>query len=288
VLPLCLWLIGKAFDGIFCTVYTDKAFTTIKLARALASRGIGLVGMVRAARPKSMPRGAQHYWPFRAYAISERDSLGARGLARRAYCELPKAHGRIWQLAAETWLDSRFVTLLSTAWFSATAMTVKRWTAAVQAKVELPCSRQLLRYCKMLGGVDRFNKQLIASHMGMGRCKQRFQRALFLGWLLPAVGVLNVHLWPSAITGALQKEHAYLGYDKWLQLELGEALIRKYIQQAKELEGTPRKRLQTNSTPHFMPRHPGPPAPPAGAHRAAVRPPVGQHRQGSKGAEPPT
>ena len=71
------------------------------------------------------------------------------------------------------------------------------------------------------------------------------------------------HLWPSAITGALQKEHEYLGYDKWLQLELGEALIRKYIQQAKELEGTPRKRLKTNSAPHFMPRHPGPPAPAA-------------------------
>ena len=118
---MCLWLIGKAFDGIFCTVYTDKAFTTIKLARALASRGIGLVGMVRAARPKSMPRGAQHYWPFRAYATSERDSLGARGLATSV---LLKAHGRSWQLVAETWLDSRFVTLLSAAWFSATAMTV--------------------------------------------------------------------------------------------------------------------------------------------------------------------
>mmetsp|Transcript_67697 Transcript_67697/g.163692 ORF Transcript_67697/g.163692 Transcript_67697/m.163692 type:complete len:111 (-) Transcript_67697:245-577(-) len=109
-----------------------------------------------------------HYWPFRAYATSERDSLGARGLATSV---LLKAHGRSWQLVAETWLDSRFVTLLSAAWFSATAMTVKRWTAAVQAKVELPYSRQLLRYCKVLGGVDRFNKQLIASHMGMGRCK---------------------------------------------------------------------------------------------------------------------
>ena len=108
-----------------------------------------------------------------------------------------------------------------------------------------------------------------ATHLGVGlglglACACR--RALFLGWLLPAVGVLNVriafnHLWPSAITGALQKEHEYLGYDKWLQLELGEALIRKYIQQAKELEGTPRKRLKTNSAPHFMPRHPGPPAP---------------------------
>ena len=60
------------------------------------------------------------------------------------------------------------------------------------------------------------------------------------------------HLWPSAITGALQKEHEYLGYDKWLQLELGEALIRKYIQQAKELEGTPRKRLKINSAPTLL------------------------------------
>lgn len=88
VLPLCLRLIRKAFDGTGCTVYTDKAFTTIKLARALAKRGIGLVGMIRAARPKKMPRGFEHYWPFRAYATSERESV-ARGWARRAYCALP-------------------------------------------------------------------------------------------------------------------------------------------------------------------------------------------------------
>ena len=53
VLPLCLRLIRKAFDGTGCTVYTDKAFTTIKLARALAKRGIGLVGMIRAACTKT-------------------------------------------------------------------------------------------------------------------------------------------------------------------------------------------------------------------------------------------
>ena len=66
----------------------------------------------------------------------------------------------------------------------------------------LPCSSQLLRYCKMLGGVDRFNKMLVATRMGVGKCKQRYQRALFLGWLLPAMGVINVriafnHIWPS-------------------------------------------------------------------------------------------
>ena len=45
------------------------------------------------------------------------------------------------------------------------------------------------------------------------------RRALFLGWLLPAVGLLNVRiafnqLWPAAVSGELQKEHEYFGYDK--------------------------------------------------------------------------
>eukprot|EP00966_Prymnesium_polylepis_P003459 79624-Prymnesium_polylepis.1 len=43
-----------------------------------------------------------------------------------------------------------------------------------------------------MGAVDQFNKELAKTHMQMGRCKQRFHRSLFLGWLLPAVGVVNV------------------------------------------------------------------------------------------------
>ena len=61
-------------------------------------------------------RGPTH-WAFRGYAKSEGDGL-SRGWARRAYCTLTEAHGRAWQLMAETWLDSTFVTMLSTAWFS--------------------------------------------------------------------------------------------------------------------------------------------------------------------------
>ena len=45
---------------------------------------------------------------------------------------------------------------------------------------------------------------------------------------------------------------------RWVQLKLGEALIKKYVQQAKALEGTPRKVLKTGSAPHFMPKKPGP------------------------------
>ena len=268
VLPLCLRLIRPAFDKTFCTIYFDKAFTTIKLARQLAERGVGLVGMMRAARPKVMTRGPEHYWPFRKYAKSECEEI-TRGWARRAYCKLPTAHGRSWWMGAETWLDSTFVTLLSTAWFSSAAETVQRRVKQLPGvKTTLSCSRQLARYCKMLGGVDRFNKMLVATHMGVGRCKQRYQRALFLGWLLPAAGMVNVrtafnHLWPEAMSGDLQERHKYFGYDKWVQLRLGEALIMKYVKKAKALSGTPRKTLRTQAAPHFMPHKPGTKAKPS-------------------------
>ena len=51
---------------------------------------------------------------------------------------------------------------------------------------------------------------LAGTLMAMGRCKQRYHRALFLGWLLPAVGVLNVMIifmavWPADELEALKK-----------------------------------------------------------------------------------
>lgn len=48
------------------------------------------------------------------------------------------------------------------------------------------------KYNKLMGAVDAFNKMLAATKMQMGRCKQRFHRALFLSWLLPGIGVVNV------------------------------------------------------------------------------------------------
>jgi hypothetical protein len=43
----------------------DKAFTSIALARHLATRRIAIVGMIRTAgRPKSTPKGPTEYFPF--------------------------------------------------------------------------------------------------------------------------------------------------------------------------------------------------------------------------------
>ena len=49
-----------------------------------------------------------------------------------------------------------------------------------------------------------------ATNMAMGRCKQRYHRALFLAWLLPAIGVINVMivflaLWPADELAKLKK-----------------------------------------------------------------------------------
>ena len=70
------------------------------------------------------------------------------------------------------------------------------------------------------------------------------------------------HLWPAAVSGELQKQLEYFGYDKWFQARLGEALAKKYTMRAKELLGSPRKRLRDGAAPHWMPKKPGPPPKP--------------------------
>ena len=65
-------------------------------------------------------------------------------------------------------------------------------------------------------------------------------------------------LWPAAVSGELQKQREYFGYDKWMQARLGEALVRKYNMQAKEKLGTPRKRIKEGLAPHWMAKRPGP------------------------------
>jgi hypothetical protein len=75
--------------------------------------------------------------------------------------------------------------------------------------------------------------------------------------------VLNVRiafdrLWPAAVSGELQKQQEYFGYDKWFQARLGEALVKKHTMRAKELLGSPRKRLRDGAAPHWIAKKPGP------------------------------
>ena len=95
--------------------------------------------------------------------------------------------------------------------------------------------------------------------MQMGRCKQRFQRAIFLGWLLPAVGVVNVNIavseilkriWGPAHLTKLQGARGVhvLGFDKWFQQHLGEFVMRRGVEMA-----TKAAQANGRTQPHFMP-----------------------------------
>ena len=109
----------------------------------------------------------------------------------------------------------------------------------------------------MMGAVDAFNRQLAATHMQMGRCKQRFQRSMFLGWLFPAVGIVNVRIafgeivksaWGEAKLAALKNARGVkvTGFNKWFHIELGKALVRKGTDQAAQANG--------GDEPHFVPK----------------------------------
>lgn len=120
----------------------------------------------------------------------------------------------------------------------------------------VPCSIALRNYNILMGAVDAFNRELAATHMQLGRCKQRWQRSCFLGWLLPAVGVVNTRTafcevfklaWGADALARFKKSRgiATTSFPKWFQLELGEALLREGMERSThEHDG---------AEPHFKP-----------------------------------
>ena len=126
ILGLLDRLITPAFDGTGTCFYTDKAFTSFRLARMLAKRRLALVGMIRTlGRPKHRPRHAwadpsmgsdTNYWPYRGMTKLELEEH-VRGFKREAYTRLME--GDLKWIKAELWADSKWVTLLSTTFHTA-------------------------------------------------------------------------------------------------------------------------------------------------------------------------
>ena len=96
---------------------------------------------------------------------------------------------------------SRAPPLLATSWFSSTLEACKRWMPARGERAAVDTSLALRVYHRYYNLVDRLNKKIAAMNMGMARCKKRYQRQLYIGWLLPAVArnvnVLFQCLWPE-------------------------------------------------------------------------------------------
>ena len=255
------------FHGTGMTVCMDKGFTSFSAAAYLATCGIALVGMLRTkGRPKNTPRGSRtfggrtiprFYFPFRGYSAD--DALEwTRGQRREAYHELQGAHGRSWWLKAEIWLDSRFCTLIATSFFAMSVMSVRRWSKAAREYVNVSCSPTMRMYQKLMGFVDRFNKRLAATGMSMGRCKQRYHRALVLCWLLPAM-VLNIRTVIEHLIGAddlrlFKRTAGTVGWPRWLQMQLGKALMEWAIKMEKRMLGDAEYRAENGLAPHWMSR----------------------------------
>jgi len=200
----------------------DKAFTSIRLFRALFQRGIRGLGMVKAKKPKAMPRGASQYWPLPNLSKDEVEDLEP-GWLRRAYT--PVGDGFI---CAEAWRDNRLVTMLSTAYSSELLEKVRRWSRAAGDKETRTCSIPLKKYTVFMGGVDRFNAQLARCNLRMLHCPRRYHRNLFFGWHLAGVGVCNVRcqfnaLYPEVAELRKEKEST-VGYSWWFQEALGRAV----------------------------------------------------------------
>ena len=110
-----------------------------------------------------------------------------------------------------------------------------------------------------MGFVDQFNKRLAATGMSMGRCKQRYHRALALCWLLPAVGVLNVRtaverLISAEVLARLKRTAGNVGWARWAQIQLGKALCELGAKLAKHELGSAEYRAENGLAPHWMSR----------------------------------
>ena len=124
-------------------------------------------------------------------------------------------------------------------------------------------------YHRYFNLVDRINKKIAALNMGMARCKKRYHRQLYIGWLLPAIAN-NVHvlfqcLYPEM--ALLRKHKRYFGLDRWLQYTSATVLFRhgKALDDA-ALPGSPTTRAAQGIHPAGMPKRrrfdPGPPPTP--------------------------
>ena len=107
----------------FCNVvlFCDAAFTSIALFRDLwDKRGIGAVGPINAKKPSK--GGDSNSWPHQSFKQSDVNYL-SRGWTKMSFSEL----ATFGWIQAVTWLDNKFVKMLSTVYVTDDTTTVLRY-----------------------------------------------------------------------------------------------------------------------------------------------------------------
>ena len=268
VIQILLFLITPIFNDTSCCFFLDKAFTSFKLIRLLAKRGIHVVGMMRASRPKKAKGGKwEDYWPFRTYTKPEERGY-ARGCVRSACTALP---GTEWMVQAVLWLDNRWVTMAATT-FLFVSYSVKRWDRSLRKRVTRGCLYSLYMYNKHMGSVDALGRSNATANIRMPRCQKRFQRQLFF-WLVSTTCHHNVRiifcaLWPDIETK--KKRHRSVGFNTWFQYTLGSELMTYCVAKAKDALGSQEQRQRLGLRPVFMPKKVGRPVLHPESHISAV------------------
>lgn len=113
----------ELWDFCNCVMFCDAAFTSISLFRDLWNkRGIGAVGPINAKKPKT--GGGPDSWPHQAFNKGDSNYL-PRGWDKTSFSPLSSGG---W-LQAMTWLDNKFVKILSTTYVTRAKVTVLRYVS---------------------------------------------------------------------------------------------------------------------------------------------------------------
>ena len=202
-------------------VYTDNLFTGEELFTDLVvKRGIFACGTLR--RPVGIPE----------YSVRESKQL-PRGWTRIASKQLTGDR----HLQATAWMDNKLVRLLHTAHISETkaevpetSASVKRWVKSRRCHQEVECSRALIEYATNMGGVDRLDKRVSYGRLWL-KSRLRYHRQIFL-WLFSSMSLSNVRVlfeltYPDVDSLKKKAQRSDMGWSMFLQIELGNALIRE-------------------------------------------------------------
>jgi hypothetical protein len=248
-------LVPSTWDSTGKILYMDNFFTSIPLFRALRGREIFAVGPSCATRPAKLENCTEDSIPFQKYNKSDARLVGGKGWMRHALQEVPEGASH-----ASTWLDNRFLVILSTVFIIATAAssTVLRWTKSERARMAVRAPLALICYALMMGAVDRLDKSNALACIRIRRCQRRYHRQIFF-WFVSSIGHQNTKvIWEDLlgeqVVKSLRKKHKNFGYFHWVQFTLGEGLIMEGLQQAKqECWDSAGPDAESTPSPHFMP-----------------------------------